>query len=159
MDEIAAENLQGKTGAAGPTTCSGTVHRETDVAGTREAVIAGLSAHNEALVGPRNARPLALSLRDEGGRIVGGLIGELKWQWLYVDLFWIDEMHRGAGHGEALLRMAEQEARDAGARGIYLVTLSIQAPGFYPRMGYRECGRMEDYPVAGERLHHFTKAL
>ncbi len=136
-----------------------TIQREPDYAGTREAVLRGLSAHNEAKVGPRNAKPLAISLRDETGAMVGGLVGELKWEWLYVDLFWIDEAHRGAGHGEALLAQAEQEAKDHGARGVYLVTMSIQAPGFYARMGYRECGRMEDYPVAGQKLYHFTKAL
>ena len=136
-----------------------TVQREADVAATREAVLRGLSAHNEARVGPRNTQPLALSLRDEAGAMVGGLVGELKWDWLYIDLFWIDEAHRGAGHGEALLAMAEQAARDHGARGVYLGTMSVQAPGFYPKMGYRECGRMADYPVAGECFHHFTKAL
>lgn len=136
-----------------------TIQREPDFAGTREAVLRGLSAHNEAKVGPRNTQPLAISLRDEAGAMIGGLVGELKWEWLYVDLFWIDEAHRGAGHGEALLAQAEQAARDYGARGVYLVTMSVQAPGFYARMGYRECGRMEDYPVAGQRLHHFTKAL
>jgi GNAT superfamily N-acetyltransferase len=136
-----------------------TIQREADFAAAREAVLRGLSAHNEARVGPRNTQPLALSLRDEAGAIVGGLIGELKWQWLHVDLLWIDEAHRGAGHGEALLAMAEQAARDHGARGVYLSTMSIQAPEFYPRMGYRECGRMADYPVAGQSFHHFTKAL
>jgi GNAT superfamily N-acetyltransferase len=152
---IAADNLT--TGA--PERCSVSIQREADVAATREAVVRGLSAHNEARVGPRRTEPLALSLRDEAGTMVGGLIGELKWEWLYVDLLWIDEAHRGAGHGEALLGMAEQAARDYGARGVYLGTMSIQAPGFYPRMGYRECGRMEDYPVAGQTFHHFTKAL
>ena len=76
-----------------------TVQREADFTATREAVLRGLAAHNEARVGPRNTQPLALSLRDENSVIVGGLVGELKWQWLYVDLFWIDEGHRGAGHG------------------------------------------------------------
>ncbi|WP_332682095.1 GNAT family N-acetyltransferase [Bosea sp. (in: a-proteobacteria)] len=136
-----------------------TIQREADFAATREAVLRGLSAHNQAKVGPRNAQPLALSLRNEAGTMVGGLVGELKWEWLHVDLFWIDEAHRGGGHGEALLAMAEQAARDYGARGVYLGTMSIQAPGFYPRMGYRECGRMEDYPVAGQTLHHFMKTL
>ena len=135
------------------------IRRETDVAETREAVIRGLSAHNQGRVGPRNTQPLALSLRDADGTIVGGLVGELKWQWLYVDLFWIDESQRGRGHGEALLGQAEQAARDYGARGVFLGTMSIQAPGFYARMGYRECGRMEDYPVAGETLHHYVKTL
>ena len=136
-----------------------TLQRETDVAATREAVINGLSAHNAAVAGPRNSVPLALSLRDDAGAIVGGLIGELKWEWLHIDLLWIDESHRGAGHGEALVAMAEQAAREHGARGVYLSTMSLQAPGFYPKLGYRECGLMEDYPVAGHRIHHFAKAL
>jgi GNAT superfamily N-acetyltransferase len=126
---------------------------------TRAAVLRGLSAYNQARVGERNGKPLTISLRDESGDILGGLVGELKWEWLHVDLFWIDESQRGTGHGAAMLAQAEQEARDYGARGVFLSTMSIQAPGFYPRLGYRECGRMEDYPVAGQTLHHFTKAL
>ena len=136
-----------------------TLQRETDVAATREAVVAGLSAYNAAVVGARNSAPLALSLRDDEGVIVGGLIGELKWEWLHVDLLWIDAAHRGKGHGEALVAMAENAARDHGARGVYLSTMSLQAPDFYPKLGYRQYGVMEDYPVAGHRIHHFAKAL
>ena len=126
---------------------------------TRAVVLRGLSAHNQSKIGPRNAKSLTLSLRDESGAIVGGLVGELKWEWLYVDLLWIDEAHRGGGFGEALVAQAEQAARDHGAKGVFLGTMSIQAPDFYPRLGYRECGRMENYPVVGQPLHHFTKAL
>lgn len=136
-----------------------TLQRETDVAATRDAVLGGLSAYNAARVGERNSVPLALSLRDDAGTIVGGLIGELKWQWLHIDLLWIDDAHRGAGHGEALVAMAENAARGHGARGVYLSTMSIQAPDFYPKLGYRQYGVMEDYPVAGHRIHHFAKAL
>jgi ribosomal protein S18 acetylase RimI-like enzyme len=135
------------------------IHREVDVAETREAVLRGLSSYNAARVGPRNSVPLALSLRDETGAIVGGLLGELKWEWLYVELLWIDERHRGAGYGEELITAAEAAAREHGARGVYVSTMSLQAPDFYPRLGYRECGRMEDYPVAGHRIHHFMKTL
>lgn len=136
-----------------------TIQREEDIAVTREAVLAGLSAHNAPRAGPRNTAPLALSVRDEAGTIVGGLIGELKWDWLYVELLWIDDAHRGAGHGEALLAMAEQTARDHGAKGVFLGTMSIQAPGFYPKLGYREYGLLENYPVTGSNLHHFMKTL
>lgn len=132
---------------------------ETSQDETRAVVLRGLSEHNAARIGPRNASPLAISLRDEAGTIVGGLVGELKWQWLHVDLLWIDEAQRGQGHGEALVAMAEDAARDHGARGVYLSTMSVQAPDFYPRLGYREWGLMEDYPVAGHRMHHFMKAL
>jgi len=126
---------------------------------TRAAVLRGLSAHNQLRVGPRNGTPLTISLRTADGTILGGLVGELKWEWLHVDLFWIDESQRRSGQGAAIMAEAEQRARDYGARGVYLSTMSIQAPGFYPRLGYRECGRMENYPVAGQTLHHFTKAL
>ena len=51
-----------------------TIQREADFAATREAVLRGLAAHNEARVGPRNTQPLALSLRDESGAMVGGLV-------------------------------------------------------------------------------------
>ncbi|KRE09834.1 hypothetical protein ASE63_04770 [Bosea sp. Root381] len=136
-----------------------TIQRETDVAATREAVVGGLSAFNAAVVGARNSQPFALSLRDDADAIVGGLIGELKWEWLHIDLLWIDDAHRGKGHGEALVAMAENAARDQGARGVYLSTMSLQAPDFYPKLGYRQCGLMEDYPVAGHRIHHFAKAL
>lgn len=135
------------------------LQRETDDAQTKEAVIAGLSAYNAARVGPRNSAPLAISLRDDDGVIVGGLIGELKWQWLHVDLIWIDEAYRGQGHGEAIVAMAEQAAREHGARGVYLSTMSIQAPDFYPKLGYVQYGVLENYPVAGERIHQFAKAL
>ena len=126
---------------------------------TRAVIMRGLTAHNQARVGQRNTKPLTLSLRDDTGAIVGGLVGELKWEWLYIDMLWIDETQRGAGFGEALVRQAEQAAREHGAKGVYLGTMSIQAPEFYPRLGYRECGRMADYPVAGQTFHHFTKAL
>ena len=135
------------------------IQLETDVAATNAAVLRGLSEHNAARVGPRNSAPLAVSLRDASGEVVGGVIGEFKWEWLYVDLLWIDAAFRGAGHGAALMSAAEQAARDRRARGVYLSTMSLQAPGFYPKLGYRECGRMEDYPVAGHRIYHFVKTL
>jgi ribosomal protein S18 acetylase RimI-like enzyme len=135
------------------------IQREADAVETRQAVLRGLSSYNEARVGPRNSTPLALSLRDETGTIVGGLVGEFKWEWLHVDLLWIDAAYRGAGHGQSLMTAAETAARDHGARGVYVSTMSVQAPGFYPRLGYREYGRMEDYPVAGHRIHHFVKSL
>lgn len=135
------------------------LQRETDDTETRDAVVAGLSAYNAARVGDRNAMPLAISLRDDDGTIVGGLVGEMKWQWLYVDLIWIDEAYRGQGHGEALVALAEAAAREHGKRGVYLSTMSIQAPDFYPKLGYVQYGVLEDYPVAGHRIHHFAKAL
>lgn len=135
------------------------IQRETDDAAAKDAIIAGLRAYNEARVGERNPEPLVLGLRDDDGAIVGGLIGEISWEWLHVQFLWIDDAHRGAGHGAALMAMAEKAAREHGARGVYLATMSLQAPDFYPKLGYVQYGVLEDYPVAGERIHQFAKAL
>ena len=95
---------------------------------TREAVLRGLSGHNQSKVGPRNPKPLTISLRDESGAIVGGLVGELKWEWLYVDLLWIDER-------PSRRRLARRWWRRPSRRRASMVraasisrTMSIQAP-------------------------------
>lgn len=38
---------------------------------------------------------LAIFLRDSGEGIVGGLVGETYWQWLYIYVLWVQESFRG----------------------------------------------------------------
>ena len=68
------------------------------------AVRAGVMAHNDAAVGRALVQPLALYVRDESGTIRGGLVGYLAWQWLYVDLLWVDTPLRGRGTRQYSLR-------------------------------------------------------
>ncbi len=118
----------------------------------REFVRGQLRAFNDrhsephrALRGIRKA-PLDIVIRDAAGEIVAGLIGETYWGWLEVDTLWVAESLRGQGHGRALLRMAEAEARRRGCSHAMLTTYSFQARGFYEREGYRVVGEMVDYP-------------
>jgi GNAT superfamily N-acetyltransferase len=125
----------------------------------RAVVGAGLSAHNDRfLPNPRERTPLALSVRDDAGKIVGGLIGEFRLDWLYVDWLWVDDSQRGRGHGAALMALAEQEARAAGKTHIVLWTWSFQAPEFYRALGYEECGRLVDHPKGHDEFY-FMKRL
>lgn len=125
----------------------------------REVVAAGLNRYNDRFLPKERERyPLALSIRDGNGQIVGGLIGELRLDWLYVDLLWIDEGQRGRGAGRKLLDLAEAEARAFGASHIHLWTWSFQAPDFYTTMGYREVGRLTDHPRGFDSIN-FLKAL
>lgn len=80
------------------------------------------------------------------GALVGGLTGETGWKWLFVDLLWIAETHRGRGLGARLLRSAEAEAVRRGALHVYLDTFDFQARPFYERQGYELFGTLEDYP-------------
>ncbi len=48
---------------------------------------------------------------------------------------------------------AEAEIRRRGCDRVALSTQSFQAPGFYARLGYTECGRTPGYPRGYDDMH------
>src|SRR5215218_6260352 len=121
-------------------------------------VRAGVMAHNEAAVGRASVQPLAFYIRDESGAIRGGLVGYLAWQWLYVDLLWVDTPFRRMGYGTGLLAEAERVAREHDCVAARLDTYEFQARPFYERQGYAVYGVLEGYP-AGTRQYSLRKSL
>jgi GNAT superfamily N-acetyltransferase len=109
---------------------------------------------------PEEARPVHLSARDANGILVGGLVGETHAipYWLNVSVLWVAEAVRGQGIGTALLRGAEQIARRRSCQHARITTSHYQAPDFYAHHGYREYGRLDDFPP-GETVHYFCKRL
>ncbi|MBD2775098.1 GNAT family N-acetyltransferase [Iningainema tapete] len=107
---------------------------------------------NSNRVGEGNYKHLAIFLRDSHEHIVGGLIGETYWQWLYVDVLWVHESFRGEGYGDTLLTTAEQEAVKRGCRYAYLDTFSFQAPEFYQKRGYVIFGKLPNFPQGYTRF-------
>jgi GNAT superfamily N-acetyltransferase len=116
-----------------------------------------MRAYNKAAAGKSDYRTLAVTIRDKG-KIVGGLVGETYWSWMYVNVLWVSARHRGKGYGQSLLHKAETEARKRGVRNVFLDSFSFQAPKFYARLGYREYGRLKEFPK-GHSRHSMTKAL
>ena len=117
-----------------------------------------LNAYNVAQGAPWTYKPLWLFARDKTGKVQGGIRGGTSWSWCTIDVLAVAEAWRGKGIGSLLLGRAEQIARQRGCIGIRLDTISFQAPGFYRRLGYVECGRIEDYPPGHTRLW-FMKRL
>ena len=122
----------------------------------RQTVLDGLLAFNEARIGPANERPVRLVVRDASGVVIGGLLGDTKWGWLYVDKLWVSESARGGQLGSRLLARAEEIARERGCVGAYLHTFEHQARSFYEQRGYQLFGTLEGYP-AGTRQYHVSK--
>jgi GNAT superfamily N-acetyltransferase len=120
-------------------------------------VLKGLRAFNGGILGKLDHQPLTVTLKDKG-RMVGGLVGETFIGWLFVKFLWVSEAYRGKGWGKSLMEAAEREARRRGVRNVYVDTFSFQAPKFYAKLGYREFGRLDDFP-AGHSRHWLTKAL
>jgi GNAT superfamily N-acetyltransferase len=132
---------------------------EQDVDAVLDAVRTGLTAHNDRfLPKERGATPITLSARDAAGEVVGGLVGEIELDWLYIDRLWVDERARGGGAGRLLVALAEDEARRRGLSHVHLWTWSFQAPEFYRSLGYEEFGRLDNHP-RGHAVHMFVKRL
>jgi GNAT superfamily N-acetyltransferase len=123
-----------------------------------EAIGGGLRVFNIQKAGDHRFKHLCFVLYGPEGEIAGGLIGETYWDWLYVNLLWVREDLRGGGFGHQLLTMAEEEARQRGAKNAYLDTFSFQAPEFYQKHGYRVFGELGEFP-AGHRRYFLTKEL
>ena len=134
-----------------------TISVERTIGETKRAVLGGLIRYNEQKMGKPKYRRFALSLRDKGA-IVGGIVGEVWMTVLFIQFFWIEERFRGKGHGTALIKKIEDEARRFGAVRSYLDTMSVQAPEFYRACGYEAFGTIDGYPD-GVTRHWFTKAL
>jgi GNAT superfamily N-acetyltransferase len=124
--------------------------------GDVDVVQAGLRAFNVARIGEPSEEPVRIFLRDEDGQVVGGLLGHIRWRWLYVAKLWISEPHRGAGHGVELMAAAEAHARARDCLGAYLDTFEYQARPFYEKLGYRLFGTLEGYPP-GYCQYHLAK--
>jgi GNAT superfamily N-acetyltransferase len=130
---------------------------ERTIGETKRAVLGGLIRYNNEKMGKQKYRRFALSLRDKK-EIVGGIVGEVWTTVLFIQFFWIEERFRGKGHGTALIKKIENEARRFGAVRSYLDTMSVQAPAFYRACGYEAFGAIDGYP-GGVTRHWFTKAL
>jgi GNAT superfamily N-acetyltransferase len=123
----------------------------------RREIVKGIREYNDAAVGNLDYRPLTVTVRVRG-KIVGGLLGETFFGWMFVRLLWVSERYRGKGWGSSLMQTAEAEARNRGVRNVYLDSFSFQAPKFYAKLGYREFGRLKEFPAGYDRVW-LTKAL
>ncbi|MEP6732975.1 MAG: GNAT family N-acetyltransferase [bacterium] len=124
-----------------------------------QVILEGLRAFNGAQLG-RDAtpQPISVFVRDKNGAVVGGLIGQMLWNWLYVDKLWLPDSFRSTGVGGDVLAAAEERAIARGCRWAHLQTLGFQALPFYERRGYTVFGVLDGYPPTSKR-YYLRKSL
>ena len=93
---------------------------------------------------PARARP--------GPGLIGGAYGYVNWNWLFINLVWLNEAARGGGHGRRLILALEQAARERGCTHAHLDTFSFQARPFYEKLGYEVFSTLDDYPPGHQRF-------
>ena len=118
----------------------------------------GISTFNKEQVGNTNFNRLCFVLQGPDDVILGGVMAETYWDWLYIDLLWVKDELRGHGYGRQLLETVEKEAQKTGVKNAYLDTFTFQSPGFYTHLGYQVFGELEDFPPGHQRFF-MKKAL
>ena len=116
------------------------------------AISEGLTAFNAADVGPSKRRPLAVLIRDESGKTIGGISGYTAWGWLFTAWLFVPETLRGQGMAGKLLEAAEAEAMTRGCQGAWIDTFNPQALRAYQRQGYVIFGELPEFPTGRSRF-------
>ncbi len=120
-----------------------------------KALMAGMKAFNAAAVPNLNAHKIVAALRDEAGAVVGGVIGRLAGDSVYMEVVWTDDSVRGTGQGREMMLLAEAEAKRLGAREAWLYTMSFQAKPFYEKLGYSQFAQLAW--LDGRHARHFMR--
>lgn len=126
-----------------------------------EAVVRqGITWHAYAAIGvPETGwMPHNFFLRDSDGEILGGALGNIWGEWMYVAYLWVDHALRGNGHATRLMTAAEESAIAKGCGNAFLGTFSFQARPLYEKLGYRVVGEEKDHPK-GHSHYLMTKQL
>jgi GNAT superfamily N-acetyltransferase len=105
-------------------------------------ILDGVREFNRERTAIESPRAVAHFLRDEEGRIAGGVRGSLWGRSMHIDALWVDDDHRGQGHGSKLMKAIEDYAKAHGHPLVYLETTSFQALPFYEGLGYQLFGEL-----------------
>jgi len=125
---------------------------------TFRLILDGVRSFNRDRTGNEAPRQVACLLRNELGEVAGGVQGSLWGRSMHIDALWIDENHRGRGHGSELMKVIEDYALSHQHPLIYLETTSFQALPFYEGLGYRVFGQLPDI-TEGHTLFFLCKEL
>lgn len=126
-----------------------------------QTISAGLESHNTKFIGELASEDdfnFAVFAKDAQDKTIGGLRAVGGWDWLNIEVIWVDEAARGAGVGAQLLKQAEAVAMENNFFRISLETGSFQAREFYEKQGYEIFGQLEDYPI-GHTMYYMKKLL
>lgn len=123
-----------------------------------EALVrAGFKRHSEAAgFTLKDKEPVCIVLHNDDDEMAATLKGEISFNWLYVDILYVDDAYRDKNYGTELMMAAEKLAKAKNLAGIHLHTLSWQAKPFYEKLGFELFGVLPDI-VPGENRFYFLK--
>lgn len=119
----------------------------------------GIRAHNNMHLPDGDVDAIGCFARNNEGKVVGGLTGEMFNNTVFVEYLWVDVEARTSGVGSKLIALLEEQVKPLGVTHLYLDTYSFQALDFYLKLGFEKVGQYSGYPAAGIDKHFLQKQI
>ena len=94
---------------------------------------------------PNDYKPLSIYVKDDGGKLIGGMTAFLSWNYLEIKYLWVDEVHRGQGLAAQIMQAGEEAALNNNCEYALVDTFEFQALDFYLKQGYRQVAELDGY--------------
>ena len=89
----------------------------------------------------------------ENKKLIAGITGKIDfYNWMNVELLWVDKKFRNQGLGSKLINEIKNFAINKSCVGIRLTTWDFQAEEFYKKHGFEKFGELRDYPKGVARI-------
>lgn len=119
----------------------------------------GIRAYNRMHLPDGDVDAVGCFARNDEGKVVGGLTGEMFNNTVFVEYLWVDAEARTSGVGSKLIALLEEQVKRHGVTHLYLDTYSFQALDFYLKLGFEKVGQYSGYPAAGIDKHFLQKQI
>jgi GNAT superfamily N-acetyltransferase len=91
------------------------------------------------------------------GQFIGGIYGNIQYDFLFINILFVDENYRGQNIATKLMELIEEEANRRDVYNIYITTFEFQALDFYKKHGYKIVMIIDDYPVGYKEYTVYKK--
>lgn len=112
---------------------------------------------NEDVIPSRDEKRYNNFIVYDDGKLIGGALGFIEYQWYFLDKLYISEKYRGKGIGKMLIHNVENFARKNSLVGVRMGTWDFQAKEFYEKLGYEVFGEIKDCPP--DTIHYDFKKV
>ncbi|MGE4572332.1 MAG: GNAT family N-acetyltransferase [Candidatus Izemoplasmatales bacterium] len=93
----------------------------------------------------------------DGDQFVGGIYGNYQYQYLFINILFVDKDYRGNNIASKLMDLIEEDAYNRGVYNLYLTTFEFQALGFYQKRNYKKIMEIYDYPIGFKEYTVYKK--
>jgi ribosomal protein S18 acetylase RimI-like enzyme len=119
-----------------------------------EQIRQGLTQFGIDAIGGVPPKSLAVLMKTDHSRVIGGATGEVILGHFFLHQLWIDTPLRGKGYGSRILDKVEQTVCEIGCCEVTLDTMNPRSKAFYEQHGYRVINEIDDYIPGFNRIFY-----